>query len=100
MLCQGFFKKAKIRRMGSELRMAEFLLLSKFTDQFQLSKTQSFCLIFIFPPITSAPSSYLWNLCLTPASTILEYFMKKAGPKRALYCRWHKIEATQTAGQR
>ena len=75
-------------------------LLIEFINQCQLSRTQSFGLIFILPPITLAPSSHLWDLRPTSALTILVGPIKKAGPERVL-CRWgHETEATQTTGRK
>ena len=38
--------------------------------------------------------------CPTPAPTILEWSIKRAGPERALCCQRHETKATQTISQR
>ena len=96
---QGFHKGAKIKKMSSKLRMAEFFTTYRI-NHCQLSRTQSFGLIFILPLITSATNFHLWDLCPTPALTILVEPTKRAGLGRGLCCWGYETEATQTAGQR
>ena len=95
-----FLEKQGWREWAPSWEWRNFSLLTEFTNQFQLSKTQSFVIIFILPPITPTPSFHLWYLCPTLASTILKWPTKRASLRRAL-CHWrYKTEATQTAGQR
>ena len=71
------------------------LSFAEFTDQCQLSRAQPF----ILPPITSAPSSHLWDLRLTSAPPFLGWPTKRASLRRSLQGqhRRHEIETTRTA---
>ena len=70
-------------------------LFAEFTDQCQLSRAQSSILF----PITLAPSSHLWDLCLTSAPPFLGWPTKRASLWRSLQGqhRRHEIETTGTA---
>ena len=54
MLCQGFSREAKIKKMSFELKMAKSFIFAEFIDQCQLNKARSFILLLI----TLVPSFY------------------------------------------
>ena len=70
---------------------------AKFTDQCQLSRTQSS----ILSPITLALSSHLWDLCLISAPLFLKWPTKGASLQRFLQGQhWrHEIETIGTVEQ-
>ena len=61
-------KKLGSKRWAPSWEWPNRLLFAKFTNQCQLSRAQPS----IFFPITSAPSSYLWDLCLISAPPFLK----------------------------
>ena len=69
------------------------LSVTEFTNQYQFSKSQIFCLIGLIPVF------YLWNIRDTLVERILGYIIKQVVGRKILYsqCWQHRPEAAKAA---